>query len=173
MATCSMDNSSRFIKKKDLLLRCPFPNHISLSSFSVDYLSSGAMNSMPNRSKSTPFSRVSLERIHILRKFHRKNQSRSKRNYWKHCSKGIYTVLSSSSLTSWDLLLKTFREDLAKFIPSLHSCGDFSLIAPAFLSQSTSPHVWHNNTADIWADLEADVYSICLTALAPGRKIYE
>lgn len=127
-------------------------------------------DSMPNRSKSTPFSWVSLERIHILRQFHRKNQSISKRNYWKR-SKGTYTVLSSSSLTFWDLFRKTLRADLAKFILSLHSCGDFTLTSPAYLSQSTSPHVWHNNIADIWADLKADVYFIYLTALAPGRNI--
>lgn len=150
------------------MLRCPCSDHISLSSFSVDYHLSGAEDSMP---KSTSFSWVSLERIHTLRQFHRENQSISKRNYWKLCSKGIYTVLSSSSLTFCDWFLKTFRADLAKFILSPHRCGDFSLTSPAYLSQSTSPHVWHNNIADIWTDLKADACSICLTALAPGRNI--
>lgn len=156
MAACSMDNISS-IKKKDLLLRCPFSDHISLSSFSVDCLSSGAMDSMPNRSKSTPFSWVSLERIHILRQSHRKNQSISQRNYWKHCSKGTYTVLPSSSLTFWDFFLKTFRADLAKFILSLHSCGDFSLTSPAYLSQSTSPRVWHT-TLQIFGQIWKQMY---------------
>lgn len=123
------------------MLRCPRSDHISLSGFSVDYLLSGAMDSMPKSSKSTSFSWVSLERIHTLRQFHRENQSISKRNYWKLVQKVHTQYYPVPSLTFWDWFLKTFRADLATFILSLHSCGDFSLTSPAYLSQSTSPRL--------------------------------